>query len=136
MNKVILMGRLTQDPMMRHSEQVTIARYTLAVGRKAHTGEQEADFIQCTAFGKNAEFAEKWLHKGIKILLTGRISTGSYTDRDGRRVYTTEVIAEEQEFAESKAAERSKEADTSVTKQSQEGFLDIPESVYEELPFN
>ena len=107
MNKVILMGRLTRDPEVRYSqgEQATaVARYTLAVDRRGRNQENSADFIACVAFGKAAEFAERYLHKGTKIVLTGRIQTGSYTNRDGQKVYTTDVVAEEVEFAESKAA--------------------------------
>ena len=104
MNKVILMGRLTKDPEVRYSaEQTAIARYTLAVDRR--TKDAAADFIPCVAFGRSAEFAEKYLHKGIKIVIVGRIQTGSYTNRDGQKVYTTDVIVEEQEFAESKSAQ-------------------------------
>lgn len=105
MNKVILMGRLTRDPEVRYSqgEQATaVARYTLAVDRRGRNQENSADFIQCVAFGKAAEFAERYLHKGTKIVLTGRIQTGSYTNKDGQRVYTTDIVVEDQEFAESK----------------------------------
>lgn len=107
MNKVILMGRLTRDPDIRSSageESMLIARYTLAVDRrtKQNNNEQTADFISCVAFGKGAEFAEKYLHQGIKVLVTGRIQTGSYTSRDGHKVYTTDVLVDEQEFCESK----------------------------------
>lgn len=108
MNKVILMGRLTRDPEVRYSqgEQATaVARYTLAVDRRGRNQENSADFIQCVAFGKAAEFAERYLHKGTKIVLTGRIQTGSYTNKDGQRVYTTDIVVEDQEFAESKNAE-------------------------------
>lgn len=108
MNKVILMGRLTRDPEVRYSqgEQATaVARYTLAVDRRGRNQENSADFIQCVAFGKAAEFAERYLHKGTKIVLTGRIQTGSYTNKNGQRVYTTDIVAEDQEFAESKNAE-------------------------------
>ena len=123
MNKVILMGRLTRDPDIRYTqgaEPMAIARYTLAVERRIRReGEAAADFISCVAFGKNAELAEKYLHKGTKIIIAGRLQTGSYTDRDGRKVYTTEVIVEDQEFAESK--------------KSQNDFMDIPEG--EKLPF-
>ena len=106
MNKVILMGRLTRDPEIRYSQggnSMAIARYTLAVDRRfAKNGEQSADFISCVAFGKSAEFAEKYLHQGTKMCIEGRIQTGSYTNRDGVKVYTTEVVVENQEFAESK----------------------------------
>ena len=107
MNKVILMGRLTRDPEVRYTqgnEPMAIARYTLAVDRRGRKdgGEATADFIQCVAFRNNAEFAEKYLRQGTKIAITGRIQTGSYNDREGRKVYTTEVVVEEAEFAESK----------------------------------
>ena len=110
MNKVILMGRLTRDPEVRYSQgerQMAIARYTLAVdrrGRQSGNNESTADFIQCVAFDRAAEFAEKYLRQGTKMLVTGRIQTGSYTNRDGQKVYTTDVIVEDQEFAESRNA--------------------------------
>lgn len=108
MNKVILMGRLTRDPEIRYTEgdnAMAIARYSLAVDRRRKTDEeQSADFINCVAFGKSAEFAKKYLRKGLKIAVTGRIQTGSYTNRDGQKVYTTDVVVEDQEFAESKTA--------------------------------
>lgn len=111
MNKVILMGRLTRDPDVRYSGNgseggMTIARFTVAVDRRrtGADGQREADFIGCVAFGKQAEFAEKYLHQGSKIALTGRIQTGSYNNKDGQKVYTTDVVAEDMEFAESKAA--------------------------------
>lgn len=123
MNKVILMGRLTRDPDIRYTqgaEPMAIARYTLAVDRRIRReGEAAADFISCVAFGKIAELAEKYLNKGTKIIISGRLQTGSYTDRDGRKIYTTEVIVEDQEFAESK--------------KSQNDFMDMPEG--EKLPF-
>ena len=133
MNKVILIGRLTRDPEIRWTQanntqqETCIARYSLAVDRKYHKeGEQTADFISCVAFGRNAEFAEKYLRKGIKIALSGRIQTGSYTNRDGQKVYTTDVVAEEQEFAESKASGQQKDMG--------DGFMEVPEG--EELPFS
>ena len=108
MNKVILMGRLTRDPDIRYSageNSTAVARYTLAVDRRfRRDGEQTADFISCVAFGRTAEFAEKYFHQGIRIVISGRIQTGSYTNRDGVKVYTTDVVMEEQEFAESKSA--------------------------------
>ena len=108
MNKVILMGRLTRDPDIRYSageNSTAVARYTLAVDRRfRRDGEQTADFISCVAFGRTAEFAEKYFHQGIRIVISGRIQTGSYTNRDGVKVYTTDVVVEEQEFAESKSA--------------------------------
>ena len=102
MNRVDLMGRLTKDPETRNSTDTKITRFTLAVPRKKR---DETDFIECVAFGKSAEFAEKYFHKGMKIAITGRIQTGSYTNREGRKVYTTEVIIDDQEFAESKKAD-------------------------------
>lgn len=110
MNKVILMGRLTRDPDIRVStgdRQMSIVRYTLAVdrrGAKDSQGNSTADFISCVAFDRSAEFAEKYLHQGTKVVVTGRIQTGSYTNKDGQKVYTTDVVVEDQEFAESKAA--------------------------------
>ena len=110
MNKVILMGRLTRDPEVRYSQggenSMAIAKYSLAVDRRGtrSNDDQTADFINITAFGRAGEFAEKYLHKGTKVLVTGRIQTGSYTNKDGVKVYTTDVIAEDQEFAESKNA--------------------------------
>lgn len=108
MNKVILIGRLCADPEVRYSQgenASAVARYRLAVDRRfKRDGEAEADFISCVAFAKNGEFAEKYLQKGTKIAITGRIQTGSYTNRDGQKVYTTDIVVEEQEFAESKAS--------------------------------
>lgn len=112
MNKVILMGRLTRDPEIRYSQgesSLAVAHYSLAVNRTfKRDGEPDADFINCVAFGRQAEFAEKYFHKGIRVVITGRIQTGSYTNKDGARVYTTDIIVEEQEFAESKATSDSK----------------------------
>ena len=108
MNKVILMGRLARDPEVRYTQgeqAMAVARYTLTVDRRGKNQENSADFIQCVAFGKAGEFAERYLHKGTKIVLTGRIQTGSYTNKEGQRIYTTDVVAEDQEFAESKNAE-------------------------------
>ena len=111
MNKVVLMGRLTRDPEVRYSQgdnPLAIARFTLAVDRRfKRDGEQTADFINCVVFGRSAEFTEKYFHQGTKVVVSGRIQTGSYTNRDGVKVYTTEVVVEEQEFAESKAASES-----------------------------
>lgn len=107
MNKVILMGRLTRDPEIRYTDQkMCIARFALAVDRRKKDQEQTADFPSCIAFGKSAEAAEKWLAKGKKIIVEGRIQTGSYTNKDGQKVYTTDVIVESWEFAESKSAEQ------------------------------
>ena len=142
MNKVILMGRLTRDPEVRYSageNSLAIARFTLAVDRRRNrNGEQSADFISCVAFGKAAEHAEKYYHKGIKIAVTGRIQTGSYTNKDGVKVYTTEVVVEEQEFAESKSASSgSAAAQASPDPETDEdGFMKVPDGIDEELPFN
>ena len=145
MNKVILMGRLTRDPEVRYSqgEQATaVARYTLAVDRRGRNQENSADFIACVAFGKAAEFAERYLHKGTKIVLTGRIQTGSYTNKDGNKVYTTEVVVEEQEFAESKNASGNngggyqQEDRPAPGNASADGFMDIPTGLTgNDLPF-
>lgn len=139
MNKVILMGRLTRDPEVRYSQgaqPLAIARYTLAVDRRgSKQGEQSADFIKCIAFGKSGEFAEKYLHQGTKIVVTGRIQTGSYTNRDGQKVYTTDVVVEEQEFAESK--KNTQPAPEPAPAGGYEGFMNIPDNVEDEgLPFN
>ena len=146
MNKVILMGRLTRDPEIRYSSgenQMAIARYTLAVDRRfRRDGDaQTADFIGCVAFGRQAEFAERYLRKGTKIAATGRIQTGSYTNKDGQKVYTTDVVIEEQEFAESKNASGENTGFTPVDRPSPstaagDGFMNIPDGIDEELPFN
>lgn len=147
MNKVILMGRLTRDPEVRYSqgEQATaVARYTLAVDRRFRrdNDQQTADFINCVAFGRSGEFAEKYFHKGIKIVVTGRIQTGSYTNKDGVRVYTTDVVVEDQEFAESKNANPGQGGSYSAPNSRPEpvsvgdGFMNIPDGIDEELPFN
>ncbi|MDO5135926.1 MAG: single-stranded DNA-binding protein [Eubacteriales bacterium] len=152
MNKVILMGRLTRDPEVRYSageNALAIARYTLAVDRRFRRssggeGEQTADFISCVAFGRTAEFAEKYFRQGLKIAITGRIQTGSYTNREGQRVYTTEVVVEDQEFAESKSASDSYAASRPAQAPSMpapgaasaDGFMNIPDGIDEELPFN
>lgn len=143
MNKVILIGRLTRDPDVRYSqgeEPMAIARYTLAVDRGFRKdGEQTADFISCVAFRKQGEFAEKYLRQGIKIAITGRIQTGSYTNRDGHKVYTTDVVIESQEFAESKKALEEREAAENGGRQEapdDDGFMNIPDGIDDELPFN
>lgn len=142
MNKVVLMGRLTKDPTMQRSNDMPIARYTLAVDRRRskNSQEQQADFISCVAFGKSGEFAEKYLKKGTKIIVSGRIQTRSYTNKDGNKVYTTDVVAEDQEFAESKASsdESRQQAAQNGTGMgtSDGGFMDILNSIDEELPFN
>ena len=144
MNKVILMGRLTRDPEVRYSagdNAMAIARYSLAVDRRRRANggsdEQTADFINCVAFGKQAEFAEKYLRKGTKMLVTGRIQTGSYTNKDGVKVYTTDVVVEEQEFAESKAnSDNGGFASAAPAPQSAgDGFMNVPDGIDEELPF-
>lgn len=147
MNKVILMGRLTREPEIRYSQgesSSAVARYTLAVDRRfKRQGEQDADFISCVSFGKTAEFIEKYLHQGTKIVVSGRIQTGSYTNKDGQKVYTTDVVAEEVEFAESKAASAEHSGGgyqpVSRPEPSQavgDGFMNIPDGIDEELPFN
>ena len=148
MNKVILMGRLTRDPEVRYSQgerPVAVARYTLAVNRTfKRAGEPDADFINCVTFGRSAEFAERYFRQGIRIVVSGRIQTGSYTNRDGVKVYTTDVIVEDQEFAESKAAcEQSaasygarQEAAPAPSAPVGDGFMNIPDGLDEELPFS
>lgn len=147
MNKVILMGRLTRDPEVRYTQgepATAIARYSLAVDRrfKRDNDGQTADFINCVAFGRAGEFAEKYFRKGIKVAVTGRIQTGSYTNKDGQKVYTTDVVVEEQEFAESKAASQDNggfsPADNrpSPASAAGDGFMNIPDGIDEELPFN
>lgn len=112
MNKVILMGRLTKDPETRYSGELAISRYSIAVDRRIkREKEPTADFIDCVAFGKNGEFAEKYLKKGTKILVTGRIQTGSYTDKNGKKVYTTDIVVEDHEFAESKKSAEDQKPD-------------------------
>ena len=157
MNRVILMGRLTREPDDRYSQggegSMAVARYTLAVDRRRTRSnesgnEQTADFISCVVFGRGAEFAEKYFHQGIRIVVSGRIQTGSYTNREGQKVYTTEVVVEEQEFAESKASSDSYAAShpqqnaapassmPSPGAASADGFMNIPDGIDEELPFN
>lgn len=152
MNRVVLMGRLTRDPDIRYSngENATaVARFTLAVDRRfgRRDGEQTADFIGCVAFGRTAEFAEKYLRQGIKVAASGRIQTGSYTNRDGQKVYTTDVVLDDIEFAESKAASDANRSTMSGGYQSApasapgpageagDGFINIPVELDEELPF-
>lgn len=147
MNKVILMGRLTRDPEVRYSQgenPMAIARYTLAVDRRFsrnNNDDQSADFIGCVAFGRSGEFAEKYFRKGIKVLVTGRIQTGSYTNKDGVKVYTTDVVVEDQEFAESKNSSSNGESSFSggsapAPMAAGDGFMNIPDGIDEELPFN
>ena len=159
MNKVMLCGRLTKDPTVTYTQgerQMAIARYTLAVDRRrgrSDGSEQTADFIQCVCFDRAAEFAEKYLKQGTKMIVTGRIQTGSYTNKDGQRVYTTDVIVEDQEFAESKSASATsttnstfagnfRESESNAAKgaaaeDAGDGFMNIPDGVEDEgLPFN
>lgn len=145
MNKVILLGRLTRDPEVRYGigENATaVARYTIAVDRRfKRDGEQNADFIGCVAFGRNAEFAEKYLRQGTKIVLTGRIQNGSYTNRDGQKVYTTDIVVEEQEFAESKAAAAGNSGQGNYSRSSTahsdaNEFMTITDNIDDELPFS
>ena len=148
MNKCILMGRLTRDPDVRYSNgenSMAIARYTLAVdrrGKKTEGQEAQADFIRCVAFGKAGEFAEKYFRQGQRVLVSGRIQTGSYQDKDGKTVYTTDVVIEDQEFADSKG---SSDGNSNYGSQSRpapsgsapDGFLNVPDDIDDEgLPFN
>lgn len=151
MNKVILMGRLTRDPEVRYSQgekQTAVARYTIAVDRrfKRQGDDQTADFISCISFGKTGEFVEKYLRRGTKIVVEGRIQTGSYTNKDGQKVYTTDVVAENVEFAESKNASSQNASATPANNPTSvpsptaattvDGFMNIPDGIDEELPFN
>lgn len=128
MNSVVLCGRLTRDAEIKSTEKSTVARFTLAVDRRIKTeGQPEADFISCVAFGKTADFIGKYFHKGMKMILDGRIQTGSYTNKEGAKVYTTDVIAESVEFAESKR--------TDTQESTGNEFVNIPEEVDAQLPF-
>lgn len=143
MNKIILCGRVVKDPDVRYggANNTAIARYTLAVERRfKQDGQPTADFIPCVAMGKNGEFAEKYLHKGTKIIVTGRWQTGSYTNKDGQKVYTNDCMVEEHEFAESKnASQQSNQTsgnDMPRSSANGDGFMNIPDGIDEELPFN
>lgn len=147
MNKVILMGRLTRDPEVRYSQGATstaIARFSLAVDRRMkREGEPDADFFNCTAFGKQAEFIEKYLRKGVKVVLSGRIQNDNYTNKDGQMVYSVRVMVDEVEFAESKNASSDNTSfnlnatpATTVTPAAADGFMNIPNGIDEDLPFN
>ena len=150
MNKAILMGRLTRDPEVRYSQgenSTAVARFTLAVDRRfKRAGEQsEADFIGCVAFGKQAEFVEKYFRQGMKMVLSGRIQTGSYTNKEGQKVYTTDIVAEDIEFAESKGSNGNAETGYQPASRNNypepstamgDGFMNIPDGIDEELPFN
>lgn len=138
MNKVVLIGRLTRDPDVRYTQgehPMAVSRYTLAVDRKyKNDGEQTADFINCVAFGKNGEFAEKYLHKGIKIAVFGRIQTGSYINRDGQRVYTTDIVVEEHGFCAGSSYNGQSAPEYGQTEN--DGFMNVPDGIDEHLPFN
>lgn len=144
MNKVILMGRLTRDPEVRYSQgesSLAIARFSLAVDRRfKRQGEPEADFFNCTAFGKQAEFTERYLKQGTKMVVVGRIQNDNYTNKEGQKVYSTQIMVDELEFAESKASNNeSGYQPTSRPAPSQavgDGFMNIPDGIDEELPFN
>ena len=153
MNKVVLVGRLTRDPEVRYSQgdsATAVARYTVAVDRRfKRDNEPTADFIPCVVFGRSSEFAEKYFRQGMRVSVSGRIQTGSYTNKDGVRVYTTEVIVEEQEFAESRAeseanrgsfqynnAPASQAPASAPSMDAGDGFMNIPDGIDEELPFN
>lgn len=138
MNKVILVGRLTRDPEIRYSQgenSMAVGRYTIAINRRVKPDqEQTTDFIRCIVFGRSAEFAEKYFRQGMRIAVSGRIQTGSYVNKDGIKVYTTEVVVEEQEFAESKAEAEGRPFHESTT--DAEGFMNVPDGLDEELPFH
>ena len=143
-NRVILVGRLTKNPEIRKTPNgASICKFTLAVSRKVKAqGQPDADFISCVAFGRNGEFAEKYFHQGMRVSISGRIQTGSYTNKDGVKVYTTEVIVEEQEFAESKAASGQTSGGgyqpagrPEPSNAGAEGFMSIPEGIEDDLPF-
>lgn len=145
MNKVILVGRLTRDPEVRYggANNTAVARFSLAVDRRfKRENEPNADFINCVAIGKSAEFIEKYFKKGIKVSICGHIQTGSYTNKDGQKVYTTDVFVEEQEFAESRNANQQNNSNVQAgpspygsTPTDSDGFMYIPENINEELPF-
>ena len=146
MNKVVLVGRLTRDPEVRYSQgenATAVARYTLAVDRRfKRDNEPSADFIPCVVFGRSGEFAEKYFRQGMRVSVSGRIQTGSYTNKDGMKVYTTEVIVEEQEFAESRAEGEQFRKTHSQPAEAKapavdagDGFMNIPDGIDEELPF-
>lgn len=139
MNKVILTGRFTRDPEVRYTNDGTsIARFSVAVNRKfAKEGsDQKADFLNCVAFGKSAEFIEKYFRKGMKADLSGRIQTGSYTNKDGVKVYTTDIVVEEIEFGESKGSSQTQTASPTPNPEADpDGFMNIPDGIDEEMPF-
>lgn len=137
MNKIILMGRLTNDPDIRCTQgenSYTIAKFSLAVNRKVKSGDVDADFFNCTAFGKTAEVIEKYLKKGSKILVAGRLQNNNYTNKEGQKVYSVQVLVEEMEFAEGKSS--GKTAEPTPEQTDENGFMNIPDGLSEELPFN
>lgn len=140
MNKVILVGRLTKDPEVRYSQSdnaTAVARYTIAVDRKfKRDNEPTADFITCVVFGRAAEFAEKYFQQGMRVAVSGHIQTGNYTNKDGVKVYTTEVIVEEHEFAQSKSEGQSPRQNSNQVANAGDGFMNIPDGIDEQLPFN
>lgn len=140
MNKVIMMGRLTRDPEVRYSQganQTAVGRFSIAVDRRfKREGEPEADFFNCTTFGKQAEFVEKYLHKGTKVVVCGRIQNDNYTNKDGQMVYSVRLMVEEIEFAESKNAANAGAPAENNTASDSNGFMNIPEGIEEDLPFN
>lgn len=143
MNKVVLVGRLARDPEVRYSQgenSTAVARYSLAVDRRfKKDGEATADFIPCVVFGKSAEFAEKYFKKGMRVSVAGRIQTGSYQNKDGNTVYTTDVIVEEQEFAQGKnenGGSNGQSTPAAPSGNAGDGFMNIPDGIDEELPFN
>lgn len=147
MNKVILMGRLTRDPEVRYSQgasQTAVARFSIAVDRRfKREGEPDADFFNCTAFGKQAEFIERYLHKGTKVVVCGRIQNDNYTNKEGQMVYSVRVMVDEIEFAESKNASSNNEnsysgsgSNAAAPSGAGDGFMNIPDGIDEELPFN
>lgn len=139
MNKVILMGRLTRDPEIRYPqnpEAAAVGRFSLAVDRRfKKDGGPDADFFNCVCFGRQAEFVEKYLKKGIKMLITGRVENNNYTDRDGHKVYAIQILVEEMEFAESKAAGQPQQEHREPAPEVGDGFMTIPDGIEEELPF-
>ena len=148
MNKVILMGRLTRDPEVRYSNDLAVANFSIAVDRRfKREGQPEADFFDCTAFRKTAEFIEKYLHKGTKVVIDGELQSDNYTNKEGQKVYRNRIMVNQIEFAESKAASQSGAAQipsgdpgpgpaSAPVSGSGEGFMSIPEGVDEELPFS
>ena len=147
MNKVVLVGRLTRDPEVRYSQgdsATAVARYTVAVDRRfKRDGEPTADFIPCVVFGRSAEFAGQYFRQGMRVAISGRIQTGNYTNKEGIKVYTTDVIVEDQEFAESRGESDGNRASfqasaprTAPSGDAGDGFMNIPDGIDEELPFN